>query len=108
MRSGRGRTELVDRRLQVTDHKKYGVEFWDELLLGADMVSEQDIPIRWSLRSVLRWLSTAGGFRLRAALVRMTWLHDAHSGACARFGQTSVVVKTSDGRVCGPRPQVVT
>ena len=24
-RSGRGRTELADRRLQVTDHKKYGV-----------------------------------------------------------------------------------
>ena len=35
MRCGRGRAELVDRRLQVTDHKKYGVESWHELLLGA-------------------------------------------------------------------------
>ena len=42
MRSGRGRTELVDRRLQVTDHKKYGV-IWDELLLGAQH-SEQRHP----------------------------------------------------------------
>ena len=68
MRSGRGHTELVDRRLQVTDHKKYGVEFWDELLLGGQHGERAGHPHKVVLkeRAALAvyswWVSVEGGF----------------------------------------------
>ena len=57
-RSGRGRTELVDRRLQVTDHNKYGV--MGRTASGAQH-GEQDIPMR-CLKGHAALAATAGGF----------------------------------------------
>lgn len=93
MRSDRGRTELVDRRLQVTDHKEYGVELWHELLLGAQHGERAGHPHKVVLkeRAALAvyswWASVEGGFGEDD--IGSTMLTPGHVRGLGRGGQTS-------------------